>query len=110
MPCGILNPKAKCVIGNGCVIHIPTVLEEIKTLKSKGVNADGRLYISDRAHVLLDLHKEVDGLREQELADKKLGTTKRGIGPCYSSKGKIKLSPFQLLPTSSLIGDCESKT
>ena len=86
MPCGILNPKAKCIIGNGCVIHIPTVLEEIKKLKEKGVSADGRLFISDRAHVLLDLHKEVDGLREQELADKKIGTTKRGIGPCYSSK------------------------
>ena len=86
MPCGILNPKAKCIIGNGCVIHIPTVLEEIKNLKAKGVSADGRLFISDRAHVLLDLHKEVDGLREQELADKKIGTTKRGIGPCYSSK------------------------
>jgi adenylosuccinate synthase len=86
MPCGILNPKAKCVIGNGCVVHLPTVLEEIETLKSKGVDADGRLFISDRAHVLLDLHKEVDGLREQELADKKIGTTKRGIGTCYSSK------------------------
>ena len=47
MPCGILNPKAKCVIGNGCVVHLPTVLEEIKTLKSKGVDADGRLFISE---------------------------------------------------------------
>ncbi|QDZ23942.1 adenylosuccinate synthase [Chloropicon primus] len=86
MPCGILNPRAKCIIGNGCVIHLPTVLGEIGKLKEKGVSADGRLFISDRAHVLLDLHKEVDGLREQELADKKIGTTKRGIGPCYSSK------------------------
>ena len=86
MPCGILNPDAKCVIGNGCVIHIPTVLGEIEGLREKGVKCDGRLFVSDRAHVLLDLHKEVDGLRESELADKKIGTTKRGIGPCYSSK------------------------
>jgi len=86
MPCGILNPDAKCVIGNGCVIHIPTVLGEIEGLREKGVTCDGRLFVSDRAHVLLDLHKEVDGLRESELADKKIGTTKRGIGPCYSSK------------------------
>jgi len=87
MPCGILNPKAKCVIGNGCVVHIPTVLKEIEDLKAKGVKVDPtRLFVSDRAHILLDLHKEVDGLREQELADKKIGTTKRGIGPCYSSK------------------------
>jgi len=86
MPCGILNPRAKCIIGNGTVIHLPTVSGEIKKLKEKGVSCDGRLFISDRAHVLLDLHKEADGLREQELSDKKIGTTKRGIGPCYASK------------------------
>lgn len=52
----------------------------------QGVSIDDRLLISDRAHLLFDLHKEIDGLREEELAGKKIGTTKRGIGPAYASK------------------------
>jgi len=53
------------------------------------VDVDGRLFISDRAHLLFDLHKEIDGLREAELAGKKIGTTKRGIGPAYASKARL---------------------
>jgi len=92
MPCGILNPEARCVIGNGCAVHVPTVLGEIDALEAKGIAVGPeRLAISDRAHVLLDLHKMIDGLREAELADLPtgdgpIGTTKRGIGPCYSAK------------------------
>lgn len=56
-----------CVIGNGVVIHLPTLFEEIETLSSQGVKIEGRLLISDRAHLLFDLHKEIDGLREAEL-------------------------------------------
>ena len=52
----------------------------------QGVEVDDRLLISDRAHLLFDLHKEIDGLREEELAGKQIGTTKRGIGPAYASK------------------------
>jgi len=52
---------------------------------------DGRLFISDRAHLLFDLHKEIDGLREAELAGKKIGTTKRGIGPAYASKVRLMM-------------------
>ncbi|GBF94224.1 Adenylosuccinate synthetase [Raphidocelis subcapitata] len=55
-------------------------------LESKGVELGGRLLVSDRAHLLFDLHKEVDGAREAELAGNKIGTTKRGIGPAYASK------------------------
>lgn len=86
IPSGILNPQTVNVIGNGVVMHLPTLFEEIESLSTKGVNLDGRLKISDRAHVLFDLHKEIDGLREGELAGKMIGTTKRGIGPAYSSK------------------------
>ena len=50
------------------------------------MDIDGRILISDRAHVLFDVHKEMDGLREAELKGGKIGTTKRGIGPAYSSK------------------------
>ncbi|MEW5313438.1 MAG: hypothetical protein WDW38_005007 [Sanguina aurantia] len=88
IPSGILNPKAIVLIGNGVVLHLPKLFEEIQGLKDKGVSIEGRLLISDRAHLLFDLHKEMDGLREQELAGdgKQIGTTKRGIGPAYSSK------------------------
>ncbi len=88
MPSGILNRNATCIIGNGVVLHLPGLFEEIEGLKKKGVSVDGRLKISDRAHLLFDLHKEIDGLREAELAGtgKQIGTTKRGIGPAYSSK------------------------
>lgn len=53
---------------------------------AQGVEIEDRLLISDRAHLLFDLHKEIDGLREEELAGKQIGTTKRGIGPAYASK------------------------
>lgn len=67
VPSGILNKDTMCVIGNGVVIHLPTLFEEIETLSSQGVEIEGRLLISDRAHLLFDLHKEIDGLREAEL-------------------------------------------
>ncbi|PNH07609.1 Adenylosuccinate synthetase, chloroplastic, partial [Tetrabaena socialis] len=88
VPSGILNKTATCVIGNGVVLHLPGLFEEIESLKKKGVSVEGRLKISDRAHLLFDLHKEIDGLREAELAGsgKQIGTTKRGIGPAYASK------------------------
>ncbi|KAL3150710.1 hypothetical protein ABBQ32_000497 [Trebouxia sp. C0010 RCD-2024] len=86
VPSGILNKETMCVIGNGVVIHLPTLFEEIETLSSQGVEIEGRLLISDRAHLLFDLHKEIDGLREAELEGKQIGTTKRGIGPAYASK------------------------
>jgi len=87
VPSGILNKEAQCVIGNGVVVHLPGLFEEIETLAGQGVTVDAsRLKLSDRAHLLFDLHKEIDGLREAELAGKQIGTTKRGIGPAYASK------------------------
>lgn len=86
VPSGILNKNAQCVVGNGVVIHLPSLFEEIATLKEQGASTEGRLIVSDRAHLLFDLHKEIDGLREAELAGKQIGTTKRGIGPAYASK------------------------
>lgn len=68
VPSGILNKNTMCVVGNGVVIHLPTLFEEIETLSKQGVEIEGRLLISDRAHLLFDLHKEIDGLREAELA------------------------------------------
>lgn len=86
LPSGLLNRNASAVIGNGVVLHIPKFLSEIAELSAKGVSVDGRLFISDRAHLLFDYHQIVDGLREVERGKAKIGTTGRGIGPCYSSK------------------------
>ncbi|XP_076938175.1 adenylosuccinate synthetase 2, chloroplastic-like [Bidens hawaiensis] len=86
VPSGILNEDTMCVIGNGVVVHLPGLFNEIDGLDSNGVNCKGRILVSDRAHLLFDYHQEIDGLREAELAKSFIGTTKRGIGPCYSSK------------------------
>jgi adenylosuccinate synthase len=86
VPSGILHEGTLCVVGNGAVIHVPGFFGEIDGLESNGVRCDGRILVSDRAHLLFDLHQTVYGLRETELANSFIGTTKRGIGPCYSSK------------------------
>ncbi|CAI5981304.1 unnamed protein product [Closterium sp. NIES-64] len=86
VPSGILHPNATCVVGNGPVIHLPGFFKELDGLEASGVTVDGRILVSDRAHLLFDLHQTVDALREAELAGDKIGTTKRGIGPCYASK------------------------
>lgn len=86
VPSGILNEGTLCVIGNGVVVHLPGLFKEIDGLESSGVSCGGRILVSDRAHLLFDFHQEVDGLREAELSKSFIGTTKRGIGPCYSSK------------------------
>ncbi|KAK6945315.1 Adenylosuccinate synthetase [Dillenia turbinata] len=86
VPSGILNEDTLCVIGNGVVVHVPGLFKEIDGLEANGVSCKGRILVSDRAHLLFDFHQVVDGLREAELSDSFIGTTKRGIGPCYSSK------------------------
>lgn len=86
IPSGILNEKATCVIGNGVVVHLPSFLNELEGLKAAGVNFDGRVKLSDRAHLVFDFHQAVDGTLEHKLGRNKLGTTKKGIGPAYASK------------------------
>ncbi|MCF7845614.1 MAG: adenylosuccinate synthase [Candidatus Peribacteraceae bacterium] len=86
LPSGVLHPQTKNVIGNGCVVHLPTLIEEMEELEKLGVKLTNRLFVSDRATILFDFHKELDGLAENKLGDKKIGTTKRGIGPAYSDR------------------------
>jgi adenylosuccinate synthase len=87
VPTGILRPRVDAVIGNGVVIHPPALLKELETLTSQGLDVRGRLRISDRAHVIFPYHMEEERLTEESasLADH-LGTTRRGIGPCYRDK------------------------
>ncbi len=86
IPSGALQMNTKMIIGNGCVINIPSLAEEIELLKKEGVSLDGRLFISDRVHVVCDYHKKIDVLQEEIKGGKKIGTTGRGIGPAYSDK------------------------
>ncbi|MGE3278850.1 MAG: adenylosuccinate synthase [Candidatus Altimarinota bacterium] len=88
LPSGILHKNATCLIGNGVVLHLPTLFKELASLDEKGIDYKGRLLISDRAHLLFDYHQIVDGMQEDELAGEKIGTTKKGIGPCYSMKAQ----------------------
>lgn len=86
LPSGVLNPEAICVIGNGVVVHIPSMLNELDTLSQSGIDWHGRVLLSDRAHLVFDFHMEVDGITETRLGRHKIGTTKKGIGPAYASK------------------------
>jgi adenylosuccinate synthase len=86
MPSGAVRPTTACVIANGVVVDPAVLLEEIAGLKEKGLSLNGRLYISHCAHVVLDYHKMEDRLREEALGADKIGTTARGIGPCYADK------------------------
>lgn len=86
MPSGAVRPGTVCVIANGVVVDPEVLLEEIDGLAEKGITLDGRLLISENAHVVLDYHKLEDRLREEALGKHKIGTTARGIGPCYADK------------------------
>lgn len=86
LPSGAVRPEAVCVIGNGVVVDPETLLGEIETLSKMGISLKDRLVLSDNAHLVLDYHKREDALREQSLGSQKIGTTIRGIGPCYSDK------------------------
>ncbi|MFA5863777.1 MAG: adenylosuccinate synthase [Phycisphaerae bacterium] len=86
VPSGILSPTATAVIANGVVLDPQVVLEEIKTLKSRNVKVAENLKISSKAHVVFPYHKLQDQLSEKQLAGNSLGTTCRGIGPCYADK------------------------
>ncbi|TVY82458.1 Adenylosuccinate synthetase [Lachnellula suecica] len=87
LPSGLVNPECINLIGSGVVVHVPAFFKELKDLEAKGLNtARERVYISDRCHVVFDLHQKVDGLSELELKGGKIGTTGKGIGPAYSTK------------------------
>jgi len=84
IPAGVLFPKKICLIANGVVIDPANLFQEAQLLKSKHLDVKGRLFISDRAHVILPYHKYLDELRERGKI--RIGTTRRGIGPAYADK------------------------
>ncbi|HEY2433969.1 MAG TPA: adenylosuccinate synthase [Vicinamibacterales bacterium] len=86
LPSGILHPGITCVIGNGLVVDPQALFAEIDELAAAGVAIDGRLVVSDKAHLILPYHRELDLLSEARRGERKIGTTSRGIGPAYEDK------------------------
>ncbi len=85
IPSGIFNPHIKNVLANGMVINPKAALTELKNLEARGIT-NYHLYISNRAHVIMPYHMDLDGAYEQFKGSNKIGTTKKGIGPCYADK------------------------
>src|SRR3954468_13156026 len=84
VPSGILRAETTCVLAQGMVIDPRSLVTELDELERRGIHVKGRLLVSDRAHVILPYHVLVDGLREK--GKDAIGTTKRGVGPCYEDK------------------------
>ena len=86
IPSGILHEGMLCVLGNGMVIAPDAFLAELGRLHEAGIRSEGRLFVSNRAHVLMPCHAQLDRAREEARGAGKIGTTSRGIGPAYESK------------------------
>ncbi len=88
VPCGVLRPDCRAVIGNGVVLDPMAFLSEVARLKELGVDVAGQLFVSDRAHVILPYHRMIELASENAPGRMKIGTTSRGIGPAYEDKMK----------------------
>ncbi len=99
IPSGILHPGKQCLIGNGVVMDPFDLLKEIEGLRTQGIDPTGRLFISDRTHMVMRWHRALDAADEaRRPANKKIGTTGRGIGPAYGAKmGRTGLRVGDLL-------------
>lgn len=86
IPSGVLHTGVRCIIGAGVVIDPESLVEEMRELKSRGVDLGGRLFISPKAHVTLPYHRLLDASREARRGGRRIGTTGRGIGPTYTDK------------------------
>ncbi|MDP6179473.1 MAG: adenylosuccinate synthase, partial [Desulfatiglandales bacterium] len=104
IPSGILHVDKKCLIGNGLVVDPEVLIEEIYNLTEKGISVNPeRLSLSEKAHLIMPYHKAIDLAREAAKGKDKLGTTGRGIGPCYEDKaGRTGIRAVDLLESDTL--------
>ena len=103
VPCGVLRPGCRSVIGNGVVLDPLAFLKEVGALRQAGVQVDGNLFISNRAHVILPYHRMIETGAENAPGRVKIGTTSRGIGPAYEDKmGRRGLRVADLLDSNLL--------
>ena len=104
VPSGIFWEQTTAIIGNGVVIDADILLDEINDIEKRGVRLDGRLIISERAHMVMPYHVALDGLAEQAMGGKAIGTTRKGIGPAYSDKAaRTGIRAADLLDVDSLL-------
>jgi len=103
IPSGIFHPGVRCVIGAGVVLDPLALIEEQEGLEALGVAMEGRLFISNRCHLILPYHRSEEAAIESQLGEYKIGTTLRGIGPAYEDKaGRRGLSMCDLLDSDNL--------
>jgi adenylosuccinate synthase len=110
IPSGILHENCTCIIGGGVVVDPDALIDEIEGLHAAGyLKRPKRLALSTRAHLVMPYHKQIDTLREEALGDKKIGTTGRGIGPCYEDRAqRIGLRAGELLKLDQFKAHLES--
>jgi len=97
VPSGILRPGVVSVVGPGVVVDLETICGEMRALRERGIEVGRNLLISNRAHLVMPYHKQQDRLSEAQLGDdRKIGTTARGIGPCYADK-MLRSSAFRVM-------------
>ena len=87
IPCGVFWPDTLNVIGNGVVIDPDVLLDEVDSLRERGIDIDGRLVVSDRAHIIMPYHVALDMLSERARGNTAIGTTGKGIGPYLRGQG-----------------------
>ena len=120
LPSGCFHEGKTIILGSGMVIHLPTLLEEIRTLKDAGVDVLPRLKISHAAHIVFEEHKKHDSASEAQRAEAALGTTLRGIGPAYADKAsrtgvrmeellKEDVNNEELREAKEVLGSCVTK-
>src|SRR4249919_659185 len=103
IPSGILHSGVICIIGNGVVVDPTALFAELDELAGMGIDVGGRLLVSDKAHLILPYHRELDILSEARRGERRIGTTSRGIGPAYEDKiARRGIRVCDLLDTKAL--------
>jgi len=110
IPSGILHENKRCFIGNGVVIDPKVLIEETDFLRDNGYIEKNKLFISANAHIIMPYHKLMDGVREESSNEDCIGTTRRGIGPCYADKiARVGIRLYDLLNRDILARKVESR-
>ncbi|MDP2982922.1 MAG: adenylosuccinate synthase [Candidatus Latescibacter sp.] len=108
IPAGIMYPDKICIIGNGVVVDPSALMNEIAELKKRGIDVDGRLFISQKAHIVMPYHKLLDEAAEKYKGKNSIGTTGRGIGPAYRDKAaRVGIRIVDLLNRKVLVEKLE---
>lgn len=103
IPSGILREEVRCMIGNGAVVDLDVLASEIEQLTGTGLRVTERLMLSERAHVVLPIHRRIEAATEEILGDMRIGTTMRGIGPAYRDKyGRFGIRVGDILSVDTL--------